>query len=101
MENTTQTPTPAPSKPWYQSKIILLAGTAVLVYGSNAMTGFLTGAGVTPEQIEVIRSTQPQIADAVEQFKTGQNVLSTIVGGVIPLLIVIARKWFNTISLLR
>jgi len=101
MNNTTQTSTPATSKPWYQSKIILLAGSAGLVYGGNALTGFLTGAGVTPEQIEVIRSTQPQIADAVEQFKSGQNVLTIIVGAVIPVLIVIARKWFNTISMLR
>lgn len=98
--DTIQTPTPT-AKPWYTSKIILLAGASVLVYGGNALTGFLTGAGVTPEQIEVIRSTQPAIAQTIEDFKSGQNILSTIVGGVIPVLIVIARKWWTTISLLK
>lgn len=94
------TPTPT-AKPWHQSKIILLAGASVLIFGGNALSGFLTGAGVTPEQIDVIRSQQPQIAEAVEQFKTGQNILNTILGALMPALIMIARRWWTNIPLLR
>ena len=95
------TPAPTPAKPWYQSKIILLAGASALIFGGNALSGFLTGAGVTPEQIDIIRATQPQIAEAVEQFKGGQNILNTILGVLMPALIAIARRWWTNIPLLQ
>lgn len=89
------------SKPWYQSKIILLSLSSVAVYGGTWLYNYLSGAGVTPEQIDVIRTTQPQIADAVEEFKTGQNVLNTVIGLVIPSAIAIARRWFTNITFLQ
>lgn len=95
------TETPTTAKPWYKSKIILLAVSAVAVFGTNALTGFLTGSGVTPEQIEVIRTVEPQIADAVEQYKNGNNILSVTVGVLIPALIAVARKWFTNVPLLK
>lgn len=95
-----ETPTPT-TKPWWQSKIILLAGASALIFGGNALTGFLTGAGVTPEQIDIIRTTQPQIAEAIQQFESGQNILNTILGVLMPALIAVARKWWTNIPLLR
>lgn len=100
MSQTTDTPTTT-QKPWHQSKIILLSLAAVLVYGLDALTGFLTGSGVTPEQIQVIRDTQPDIAEAVEEYKSGSNVLQTTLGVLLPALIAVVRRWWTNIPLLR
>lgn len=96
--STTTTPT---AKPWYKSKIILLAVSAALVYGANLLTGFLSGAGVTPEQIQVIADTQPEIADAIQQYKDGQNILSVTLGVLFPAIITVVRRWWTNIPLLQ
>jgi len=101
MSQTTDTPTTPQEKPWYSSKIILLSGAAILVYGSNALTGFLTGAGITQDQIEIIRATQPQIAEAVDEYKAGSNILQTTLGVLLPAVIAVVRKWWTNIPLLR
>lgn len=72
-----------------------------MVYGLDALTGFLTGSGVTPEQIQVIRDTQPDIAEAVEEYKSGSNVLQTTLGVLLPALIAVVRRWWTNIPLLR
>lgn len=94
----TTTPT---AKPWYKSKIILLAAAAVLVYGSSLLITFLSGAGVTPEQIQVIADTQPDIADAIQQYKDGQNILSVTLGVLFPAIIAVVRRWWTNIPLLK
>ena len=91
---------PTTKKPWWQSKIILLALGSILVYGGNAVTGVLTGAGVTPDQIDVIRQTQPDIAESVEQLRNGSNAIQVILGGIIPAVIIVVRKWFTNIPFL-
>jgi hypothetical protein len=103
MLQTTDTPTTTTpqAKPWYFSKIILLSIVGVITYGLDAVTGFLTGAGVTPEQIQIIRDTQPQIAEAVEQYKSGSNILQTTLGVLLPAAIAVVRKWWTNIPLLR
>lgn len=92
---------PTPAKPWWQSKIILLALSSILLFGGNALTGFLTGSGVTPEQLDALKQAQPDIANSVEQLQHGGNVIQVILGGIVPALIVIARKWFTNIPFLR
>ena len=89
------------TKPWWKSKIILLALASALLFGGNALTGFLTGNGVTPEQLDAIKQTQPAIADSVDQLQHGGNVIQVILGAIVPALIFIARKWFTNIPLLR
>lgn len=89
------------SKPWYKSKIILLSIGGILVYGAGAVTNFLALNGVTPEQLEVLRTTQPQIAEGIEQLKSGGNAFQIIAGLFVPAAIAIARKWFTNIPLLR
>ncbi len=81
-------------KPWYKSKIALLAFTAVLVIGGNFLTGFITGNGVTQDQIDAIGTVQPQVATTIENVQHGQNIfqgLTTLAFG----LIGVWRVWFT------
>lgn len=81
-------------KPWYKSKIFLLAVTAVATIGTNLLTGFITGNGVTQDQIEAVAATQPAIATAIENTQNGGNILqslSTLAFGLIGLW----RLWFT------
>lgn len=65
-------------KKWYQSKIVLLALTAVAAIGGNLLTGFITGQGVTQEQINVVAATQPQIAQTIQNVQSGQNIFQSL-----------------------
>lgn len=82
------------TKKWYQSKIVLFGLTLVLVYGSNLLLGFISGNGVTLEQIQAVEQTQPDFAEAVKKLQNGGNILDVIglLGGA---LIVLARVWFT------
>ena len=90
-----QTPTPTPAtKPWFKSKIVLFAAALALVAGGNLLTGFLTGQGVTPEQLATLETFYPQIAGVVKQLQEGANVFS-VVGTLMGVLIGIVRVWFS------
>jgi hypothetical protein len=86
-------------KPWYKSKIVLLALAAVLTIGGNALYGFLSGQGVTPEQLDAVANTQPAIAEAIKEYQEGQGILNSL-SVVIFAAIAVIRRWF-TISLLN
>lgn len=82
-------------KKWYQSKIVLFCISAVLVVGGNLLTGFLTGEGVTPDQLSAIKSAQPEIANAVEKLQAGESALQ-VIAGLFPVIILILRVWFTS-----
>lgn len=83
------------TKKWYQSKLFLLCAVLALVGGTDLAFGWLSGAGVTPEQIQVIDATLPGTADAVKEAIDGKNYLGiiTAIGGFIG---AIWRYWFTT-----
>lgn len=81
-------------KPWYKSKIILLAGTLLLVFGGNLLGASLFRSGVTPEQIEAIQTAAPQAEDIFNRLQSGENIMSMI-GAIISLLIIVFRGWFT------
>lgn len=81
-------------KPWYKSKIILLAGTLLLVFGSNLLFGGLSRSGVTPEQIEAIQTASPQVEEVVTRLQNGENI-TNMIGLIVSALIVVARGWFT------
>lgn len=83
------------TKKWYQSKIFLLGVVMALVGGTDLAFGWLSGAGVTPEQISVIDATLPGTADAVKDAVAGKNYFAiiTAVGGFFT---AIWRAWFTT-----
>lgn len=81
-------------KPWYKSKIILLAGTLLLVFGGNLLGASLFRSGVTPEQIEAIQTAAPQAEDIFNRLQSGENIMSMI-GAIISLLIIVFRAWFT------
>lgn len=87
------TPTPE-KKPWYKSKIILLALTIIGVFGGNYLFNFL-GANITREQLDAIAQSQPAVAEIIERLKSGESILS-VVGSIIGVLILAFRAWFTT-----
>lgn len=82
-------------KPWYKSKIIMLALSAALVFGSNLLGGWLTGQGVTQEQMDALSTAQPEVAHAIERVQAGENVLG-VVGSLVSVFILIFRTWFTS-----
>lgn len=82
-------------KPWYKSKIALLALSAALVFGSNFFTGWLSGQGVTPEQLDALQQAAPEALEAVKDAADGKDVLSAV-GALFGVLIFVFRKWFTT-----
>lgn len=81
-------------KPWYSSKIILIALTGLVTIGTNLVTGFITGQGVTPEQMEAVAQLQPAVADAIEKHQAGGGIIEAI-SGVFFAAIIFFRKWFT------
>lgn len=88
-----QTPT-TPVKKWYQSKIVLLGLTMTLITVTNLVTGFLTGQGVTPEQLESIQTVYPQIGESVAKLQAGESIFN-VLGGIFGALVVVLRVWFT------
>lgn len=82
-------------KPWYKSKIVLLGLSAVGIFGAQLLNGWLTGQGVTPEQLEALRIASPEIASAIERVQGGENVL-VVVGSLFGVLVIVFRTWFTT-----
>lgn len=85
-------------KPWYKSKIFLLASILAVVFGTDAYFHFISGAGVTPEQIEIVYSTKPEIADAIKDLQDGRPWYS-VIGVVGSVAVAIFRKWFTSESI--
>lgn len=82
-------------KPWYSSKIILIALTGLVTIGANLLTGFITGNGVTSDQIEAVAQIQPAVADAIQKHQAGEGIIEAI-SGVFFAAIVLFRRWFTS-----
>lgn len=89
------TTTTLPKKPWYKSKIILMALSGILVFGTNLLNGWLTGQGVTQEQLDALSTTAPTIVDTVERISDGENIIN-FVGIIYSAAMLIFRKWFTS-----
>lgn len=87
-------------KKWYQSKIFLLAVVMALVGGTDLAFGWLSGSGVTPEQIQVIDATLPGTADSIKDAIAAKNhfAIITAIGGFVT---AIWRAWFTPGSPLK
>jgi hypothetical protein len=82
------------SKPWYQSKGVIFGLTVLLVFGGNALAGFLTPQ-VTPEQFDAIQNAEPAVRDIVTKLQNGENWLN-LIGSISGLLFTVIRTWFIT-----
>lgn len=82
------------TKKWYQSKIVLFGIVLTLVYGSNFITGWLSG-NVSADQLDAIVDTKPQVLDIVNRLKNGESVLS-LLGTIAGVLISVLRVWFTS-----
>jgi len=81
-------------KKWYQSKIFLLAITTSLIGITDLAFGWLSGSGVTPEQIQVIDTTLPGTATAIKDAIDAKNIFGAITAGA-GFLTAIWRAWFT------
>lgn len=80
----------ATTKPWYQSKIVLIALAATFIF----LGIYLNSQGVTQTQLDVLQQSYPDIAAAVEQYKADNN-LFTLIGSLASAAIAIIRVWFT------
>jgi len=82
-------------KPWYKSKIALLG----IVMGTIGLTDlsfhWLTGAGVTADQIAAVKTALPDVANNIQQAVESRNYFGiiTAVGGYLG---AIWRVWFTS-----
>lgn len=81
-------------KPWYKSKIFLLGCVMALIGGTDLAWGWLSGAGITQDQIQVVQNTLPGVAEQVKDAVAGKNYFGiiTAVGGFVT---AIWRRWFT------
>lgn len=80
-------------KPFWKSKIILLALTLVAVFGGNLLFNFVSGQ-VTPDQLNSIQNSEPVVIEIIDRLKNGESIFS-VVGSIIGVLILIFRAWFT------
>lgn len=85
-------------KPWYKSKIVaaglILAATAI----GDAALGFVSGNGITVDQVQAIQTAYPAAARGVEDAVAANDVfraLSAITG----FLVAIWRVWFSPVAI--
>jgi len=78
------------SKKWYQSKIILFSIASILIFGSNLVLGFVTGNGVSQEQIDALAQAQPAVSESIQKLQSGSNILE-VLGVALPPIIIIFR----------
>lgn len=82
-----------PTKPWYQSKIVGIAGAALLVFGGSLLNIFLTTkVGVTPQQLQDTQNTVPQVLDIAARLQSGEGILA-VAGSIFSLIILYFRIW--------
>lgn len=81
-------------KKWYQSKIVLICLTAIATIGGNYLTGFITGQGVTDQQIQAVSAVDPAVADLVAKIQNGENWFSAV-GTLVFAAVGIIRVWFT------
>ena len=87
-------------KPFWKSKIILLGGAMLLIFGGNLLAGGLFRSGVTPEQIQALEDAYPQGAQVVEGLKNGESILN-YTGAIFSALIIVARAWFTNTAIFK
>jgi len=86
-------------KPWYKSKIFLLASVMVFTALSQFYTQWI-GGQITPEQFDAVQSAYPELAKQVKNAVDGNNYFA-ILSAAASFLTVIWRGWFTTSSKLE
>lgn len=81
-------------KPWYKSKIVVLGIVMGLVGATDLAFGWLSGQGVTPEQVQVIQTALPEVAGQIKDAVAGKNYFGilTAIGGFVT---AIFRYWWT------
>ena len=78
------------TKPWYKSKIVLIALAATALF----LGTYLKSQGITQTQLDVLEQSYPDIAAAVEQYQTDNNFFA-LIGTLASTTIAIIRVWFT------
>jgi hypothetical protein len=82
-------------KPWWKSKITLLGVVMGTIGLSDLSFGWLSGQGITTEQILAVQTALPNVTEQVKDAVEAKNYfcIITAVGGY---LTSIWRVWFTT-----
>ena len=85
-------------KPWYRSKIFVLGVVMGMVGVTDLATGWLSGQGVTSDQINVIQTALPAASENIKDAIAAKNYFGiiTAAGG---FLTAIWRKWFTNTTI--
>lgn len=86
-------------KPWYKSKIFLLASIMAFTGLSQFYTHWI-GGQITPDQYNVVANAYPELAGQIKTSVETNNYFA-IVSAVGSFLIAIWRAWFTTGSKLQ
>jgi hypothetical protein len=86
-------------KPWYKSKIFLLASVMVFTALSQFYTQWI-GGQITPEQFDVVANAYPELSNQIKTSVETNNYFA-IISAVGSFLIAIWRGWFTTSSKLQ
>ena len=81
-------------KPWYKSKIVLLGLVMALIGLSDLAFGWISGQGVTAEQVQIIDTQLPNLSGQIKAAIEGKNYFAIIsaLGGFVT---AIWRIWFT------
>lgn len=81
-------------KPWYKSKITLLGVVIGTIGLTDLSFGWLSGQGVTAEQIQAVQTVLPNVSEQIKDAVEAKNYFGiiTAVGGFVT---AIWRVWFT------
>ena len=83
------------TKPWWQSKIVLVSVAAILLFGGGLLYQFLGNQGVTQTQLDVLTQQYPDIKEGVQNLQNSDTLWKGL-GLLVGALAAIFRVWFTT-----
>ena len=83
------------SKPWWQSKIVLIGLAAILLFGGGLLAQFLGNQGITQTQLDVLTQQYPDIKAGIQDLQSSDTLWKGL-GVLVGALATIARVWFTS-----
>lgn len=85
-------------KPWYKSKIVAAGLVLILTAVSDAVFGFVSGNGITVDQVQVIQTAYPAAAEGIKDAVAANDVFRAL-SAATGFLVAIWRVWFSPVAI--